>query len=161
MINRISSHINYEIRLRPVEESDVDTALVWYQNIRVLRCAFDAGINQPFDRETLYQLYEYYKSIGELYIIEIQDNKTWLPIGDALLTPKTLPLMIGIQELWGKGIGKEILRKIIQRAEELGYKKLFTKGISRVNLRSIKLFTSAGFKVYQKNKKEVKMVMEL
>ena len=161
MINWKSSYINYEIRLRPLEESDVDTALVWYQNIRVLRCAFDARINQPFDRETLFHLYEYYKSMGELYIIEIQDNKSWFAIGDALVSPKTLPLMIGIEEFWGKGIGKRVLRKMILRAEELGYKKLFTKGISRTNLRSIKLFTSAGFKVYHKNKKEVKMVIDL
>ena len=145
------------IRLKPASLDDVELALPWYQDVEILK--YTAGIERetPYDRETVTRMYQYLMKIGECYIIEVQEGTTWVPIGDVTLSEETIPIVIGRKEYWGRGIGKKVLLSLIQRAKEIGYKRIKVKEIYRYNERSMSLFRSLGFIEVGKTDKGIEM----
>ena len=145
------------IRLRPATLDDVDIALPWYQDMEILKYTAGIGRDTPYERETVRNMYQYLLKIGECYIIEVEKESTWLPIGDVTLSEETIPIVIGRKEYWGHGIAKKVLLYLIQRAKDIGYTRIKAQEIYDFNTRSLNLFSSLGFKKLQKTEHGIEM----
>ena len=53
---------------------------------------------------------------------------------------------IGEKEYWGKGTGKFIINKAVEKANELKLRKLYLK-VAKKNIRAKKLYLGMGFKI--------------
>lgn len=138
--------INENLRLRKISDSDYKIAFSWYQDLEVLKGTAGPNRVEPYDKSTLVSMYKYLATIGECYIIEILDSTAWLPIGDVTLAKDTLPIVIGNKTYWGKGIGKQVISALLDRARELGFKNICLNEIYFDNERSKRLYESCGFK---------------
>lgn len=147
-------NIDEKLRLRKAYEKEWKYALPWYQDLEVLY--YSEGVTEKtYDIEIINRMYNYLSNIGELYFIEVLQEKLWTPIGDVTLSDKMMPIVIGNKKYWGKGIGKEVLKKLIERAKIIGFSSIKLKGIYKYNKRSKNLFTSVGFyKVLEDEKEE-------
>lgn len=68
---------------------------------------------------------------------------------------------IGEKQYWGKGIGKEMMRKILELAHSsLKLKKIYLKVLNH-NIRAISLYEKIGFKKIGTNEKYILMEIEL
>jgi uncharacterized protein GlcG (DUF336 family) len=65
------------------------------------------------------RMYTYLESIGELYFIEVYEGNTWIPVGDVTLSDKNMPIAIGEPKYWGRGIGKDVISKLLERAKKI------------------------------------------
>lgn len=135
--------INENLRLRPYGGHH-DFALVWYQNIETVKMV--DGVNQPYDQSKLDCMYHYLNTHYELYWIEVYTNHIWLPIGDVSFGQDDMPIVIGDIHYRGMGIGKKVVKALIERGKNLGYPYLKVQEIYHENVASKKLFTSCGFK---------------
>ena len=133
------------LRLRPaVLPDDIAPALPWYSDPEVMLFSEgDAGAR--YDAEMIGKMYDYLTGIGELYIIELELDGAWRAVGDATLAPDTLPIVIGAAQHRSRGIGARVMQLLEQRARELGWRELRTKGVRTYNERSRRLFIGAGF----------------
>lgn len=136
------------LRLRPAQyPDDCAIALPWYRDPEVLYFSEGEGV-EPYDLDTVKAMYKYLMGIGELYILEARTPAgEWVPIGDATLSPDTLPIVIGEKAYRSRGIGKLALGLLVERARALGWKKLKAKQIYTYNIRSHNLFAGFGFRV--------------
>lgn len=142
--------ITENIRLKKTDRSDWEKALVWYQNPKVLY--YSEGItDKTYDMDVINRMYTYLSDIGELYFIEILENELWRAIGDVTLSDQDMPIVIGDEKYWGKGIGKRVLDALVERAKALGLTRLYVKAIYLYNDRSQNLFKSVGFKEVSSN----------
>lgn len=136
--------IDTDLRLRNPENTEWEIALPWYQNPKVLY--FSEGVtDKVYDMETINRMYGYLNSIGELYFIEVLEDELWKPIGDVTLSDQNMPIAIGDEAYWGKGIGKRVIGELVERAKAIGLRKLCIRAIYLYNNRSQNLFTSMGF----------------
>lgn len=153
VIQPLIINIDSNLRLRNPDKSQWKIALPWYQNTKVLY--FSEGItDKVYDMDTINRMYGYLSTIGELYFIEIFDDEVWKPIGDVTLSEKNMPIAIGEEKYWGRGIGKKVISKLIERAKVIGLSKICVPAIYLYNSRSQALFTSMGFIEVNKNDKE-------
>lgn len=72
-------------------------------------------------------------------------NENWFPIVDVTLAKEMMPIVIGRKEFRGKGLGKRIIRLLIERAKTLGWDALKNNKIYSYNIASRKMFESLGF----------------
>jgi RimJ/RimL family protein N-acetyltransferase len=132
------------IRLKTPDKSEWHKALPWYQNRKVLY--YSEGVeDKVYDLDVINRMYGYLSDIGELYFIEILEENNWKAIGDVTLSEQNMPVAIGDENYWGKGIGKKVISKLIERAREIGIKKIYIPAIYAYNARSQNLFRSLGF----------------
>jgi len=103
--------------------------------------------NARYDRAMIEKMYQYLAGQGELYIVELLVNDSWLPIGDATLAPNTIPINICVAAFRSKGYGKRTLKLLIDRARSLGWCQLKVKRVYTINLRSRRLYESLGFEL--------------
>ncbi|MCB2290545.1 GNAT family N-acetyltransferase [Clostridium sp. CS001] len=142
--------IDENLRLRNPDKIEWKTALPWYQNPKVL--LYSEGVtDKVYDMDIINRMYKYLNSIGELYFIEIFQGKIWKSIGDVTLAEKNMPIAIGYEEYWGRGIGKKVIGKLIERAKSIGLSKIYIPEIYLYNNRSQNLFISMGFIEVNKN----------
>ncbi|CDO02609.1 hypothetical protein BN988_01082 [Oceanobacillus picturae] len=74
-----------DLRLRNIKlPEDLQIALPWYQDKEILFYSEGEG-TEPYNRITIERMYTYLLKIGEVYIIEIQQNNKWVSIGDVTL----------------------------------------------------------------------------
>lgn len=151
-MNRIAVIEAGDLRLRPGSIDDVTMALKWYSDPEVLRNS--EAVSEPYDYATVSRMYRYLMDNGEFYIIEVWTNNKWLAIGDACLMKDSTPIVIGNGNHRSKGVGYRVLSLLIKRAESLGWKEMNAKGIYTYNERSLRLFSSLGFKETQKRERE-------
>lgn len=136
-------YVNDHLRIRKPCKGEWGNALPWYQNKKVMH--FSEGIsNRAYNLKDVGKMYDYLSSIGELYFIEIYEDK-WKSIGDVTLAESNFPIVIGVEKYWGCGIGKKVIKKLISRAKRIGITKLTIPEIYLYNHRSKRLFTSLGF----------------
>ncbi len=140
-----------DLRLRPVSlPGDSEVAWAWYQDVETLALSERPG-TEPMSRDRVARMYQYLAAHGEFYIIELRDedgagvNGSWRPIGDVMLAPDTLPIVIGDPSARRRGIGRRVLALLIARARQLGWPTLQAKEIWLYNEGSRRLFQSAGF----------------
>jgi RimJ/RimL family protein N-acetyltransferase len=136
-------HINKKLRLRKPSEDDYSKALIWYSEQEIMYNS-EGLIDRVYDMTDIHKMYRYLSETGELYFIEIHEEE-WLSIGDVTLSDFNVPIVIGDKKYWNRGIGKLILKVIIERAKIIGLKYLMVPKIMLLNLRSINLFEAVGF----------------
>ncbi len=151
--------ISENLRLRRIEKSDYKTALKWYQNKELLKISENIT-NRVYDMETINDMYDYLSSIGELYFIEIFDS-FWKPIGDVTLSKITMAILIGDTSYLEKGIGKKVIKCLLERAKMIGYTTIKLDGIYKFNKRSINLFRSCGFIYLNEDDEKIYLGIEL
>lgn len=145
--------INEGLRLRSPDKTEWKAALPWYQNPKVLY--YSEGVtDKVYDIEIINRMYSCLSSIGELYFIEVFEEGVWKSIGDVTLSENNMPIAIGDEKYWGKGIGKKVITKLIERAKLIGLSKIYIPQIYLYNNRSEALFTSMGFIEVNKNETE-------
>ena len=136
-------NIEETLRMRKPILDEWDIAVPWYHNPEVMY--FSEGVtNKVYEIENIKCMYTILSNQGELYYIEVLEDSTWKPIGDVGLSEKNLPIVIGDEKYWGQGIGGKVTNVLINRAKDLGLKKISIQ-IFKYNNRSRNMFTSAGF----------------
>lgn len=145
--------IDDNLRLRRPEKTEWNTALPWYENPKVLY--YSEGVSgKVYDLKTINRMYQYLSGIGELYFIEALEDGIWKQIGDVTLSEQNMPIAIGDEKYWGKGIGKKVILKLIERAKLIGLSKIHIPAIYKYNKRSQNLFKSLGFIEVKENNTE-------
>ncbi len=137
-----------------------DFALPWYQDPVVLRMSEGEG-TEPYTLENLKWMYTYLDTHGELYWIEEDQGAGFVPIGDVTLCREDLPIALGSSSVRGRGIGKAVLKALIERARALHWDHLAVQNIYSYNAASQKLFLSCGFKETEKTKTGASYRLEL
>ena len=99
------------------------------------------------------EMYMDWNRVTEVYFIEVYANGRYIPIGDVSFNQKDMPIVIGEKEYRGRGIGTKVIRKLIERAKDLGYKEIEVEEIYHWNIASQKLYTKLGFKPNRKTTK--------
>lgn len=142
--------IDESLRLTKVDESRYSEALPWYADDVVLKGSENRS--KPYSLDELHGMYKYLSSHGESYFIEVLENGEYRSIGDASLLTDSIPIVIGDSHYRGRGIGKKVLARLIERAYEVGRSSLKVKEIYDHNESSKKLYTSFGFEKHEKTK---------
>lgn len=137
--------IDENIRLASLDKSEWKIALPWYQDKDVLY--YSEGVtDKTYNLSTIYRMYNYLNSIGELYFIQILEENEYKTIGDVTLSKENMPIVIGDKKYWGRGIGKKVIYGLLNRAKDLELKEICIPEVYLHNKRSERLFKSLGFK---------------
>lgn len=91
----------------------------------------------------------------------MEDKSTYMPIGDVTFWQEDMPIVIGDPRFRGKGIGKKIVRELVDRAQKLGFSSVSVAEIYDYNIASKKMFESVGFRAYEKTEKGSRYKMEM
>ena len=138
------------LRLRRYDGT-ADFALPWYRDEALVYLV--DGVRKAYDREYMYEMYNYLNAHGELYFIEALENGVWTPIGDVTFSREDMPIVIGAPACRGHGVGKKVVLALMDRGRRLGYDKLRVREIYDYNTASIRCFTSCGFAPVEKTDK--------
>ena len=139
--------INECLRLRKYD-GNYKPAFDWYKDPVVVYNS--EGIADPEDlpdESYIIRMYNYLNSGGELYFIEVLEDGAFVPVGDVTLRDKNPPIAIGAAKYRGRGYGRKVMAKIIERAKELGFKSISRVQVYDYNTASQKMFESLGFVV--------------
>lgn len=150
--------IDNSLRLRKYD-GEHHFALAWYQDTELVYLV--DGDKTLYTIELLEKMFTYWNNSGELYFIEIFENENYKPIGDVTFSKEDMPIVIGEQYYRGKGIGRKVIKTLVERGRELGYKKLYVEEIYSYNEGSRRCFESVGFKEYEKTKEGSRYVLNL
>ena len=136
--------IGSSLRLLPYYLADHrDVALTWYQDVDLVELV--DGIRIPYSLEKLNAMYSYLEEHGDLFWIEFLEKGEWLPIGDVTLSQENLPIVIGNPAYQHQGLGRKVLRTLIDLARQRGWKELKVQEIYDFNHASRRCFESLGF----------------
>ena len=151
--------VDEELRLRRYDEED-EFALAWYQDEETLMLV--DGKFQPYDRERLKKMYHYLNDRRGSLLHRAQGRKRlaadW---GRHLFGRRTCPSWWEKRDLRGKKIGRCVVKALIERAKQLGYKELYVDMIYHYNTGSQRMFESVGFTAYQTTEKGKKYKLKL
>lgn len=146
------------IRLRKYE-GVYDFAFDWYQDEETVYLV--DSVRVPYTHEKLKRMYEYLDHHGELYFIEVMEKGVYKPIGDVTFWKDDMPIVIGEKRYRGKGIGRKVIRTLIDRGRKLGYDCLYVSEIYEFNVASTKCFESLGFRVCGQTDKGKRYLLKL
>lgn len=137
--------VDDELRLRRYAGGeDVDLAWPWYQDPATVALVDGPG-SPTYARDRVAAMFQALAAQGEVYLIErCTPGDVWETIGDVTLAPDTLPMVIA-PEWRGKGIGRRVLLRLVDRARVLGWKELRVREIAADNEASHRLFAGLGF----------------
>lgn len=119
-----------------------DEALTWYQDAEL--CHQVDNKDRVYDLSILKNMYGYLSSHGDLYYIESED----VLCGDVCLQTSGEISIVVCKKYQNRHIGRAVIGKILELAQEKGYVECFAK-IYSFNVQSRKMFASMGF--VQKN----------
>lgn len=136
--------IEDNLRLIKPNNEQGSLALPWYKNPQVLYYS-EGIVDKTYDMKTIERMYKYLSDKGELYFIEVKEENRWKAIGDVTLSEENLPIALGHERYFGKGIGKKVMKVLIERARTIGMEKLVVPEVYSHNNRSQNLFASLGF----------------
>jgi GNAT superfamily N-acetyltransferase len=136
--------VDDELRLRPFAgEADVDAAWPWYRDPATV--ALVDGPGEPvYARDRVGARYAALGARGEVFMVELRSATGWEPVGDVTLAPDTLPMVIA-PEHRGRGIGRRVLLRLVDRARVLGWSELRVREVPAGNAASHRLFSGLGF----------------
>lgn len=136
-----------------------DFALPWYQDEDLVYLV--DGKKDLYTMERLEQMYRYLDVMGELYFIEVLEGDCYKPVGDVTFWQEDMPIVIGVSEFRGKGIGRKVISALVKRGKELNYNALYVDEIYDFNEGSRRCFESVGFKAYEKTERGSRYRLEL
>ena len=88
---------------------------------------------------------KYLANAGELYYIESKEADGFRPIGDITIKDENPPIAIWFDEYRGKNIGTLVMKTMIKRLKELGFKRIKGSSVYRWNIPSQKMHEKLGF----------------
>ena len=98
-----------------------------------------------YDLDRLTAMYQYMSEYGELYLIErLTAGHGWVPIGDAGLQTKATPIVLSAEHRV-QGIGRAVIRALVDRARDLGWPSVEVSEIYHYNVVSQRMYESLGF----------------
>lgn len=89
---------------------------------------------------------EYLDREGELYYIEAKENGVFRAIGDVTVKQENPPIAIWEEKYRGRGVGSAVMRAVIARLEELGFRKITGSEVFVWNVPSQKMHEKLGFR---------------
>ena len=98
---------------------------------------------------------------GDMYYIEAKEGDRFVPIGDVTVKPENPPITIWKEEYRNKGIGKAVMRRVIQILKERGAEKITGSTVYKWNLPSRRMHEAIGFHVVRETDKEWVMELDL
>lgn len=125
---------NYEIALTGYQDPFV------YQNSEGI---FD-DTKKP-DINYIKGMFEWLNDNGELYYIQIREEKDYISIGDVTIKDINPPITIWYSKYRGTGIGTKVMIMVISRLKKLGYKKITGSTVYKWNEPSQKMHEKLGF----------------
>jgi RimJ/RimL family protein N-acetyltransferase len=153
--------IDSSLRLRAYD-GNYKIAVPWYQDDTVR--FFSEGVtdeteilDENYVKRKLYRL----NTIGEAYFIEVLKNGQFVPIGDVTLKEVNPPIEIGIPEYRGIGIGKKVMQALVNRAKNIGMKKIYDTGCHEENYACQKMLEAVGFVLVEHNHDENRKIYEI
>ena len=152
--------INSSLRLLPYFLADHrDVALTWYQDVDLVELV--DGVRSPYNVEKLNAMYSYLEKHRDLFWIEFREKGEWLPIGDVTLSQENLPIVIGNPAYQHQGLGRKVLRTLIDLARQRGWKELKVQEIYDFNHVSRRCFESFGFVESGSTEKGTSLLLKL
>ena len=152
--------IDSSLRLVPYFLTDHrDVASTWYQDVDLVELV--DGIRIPYSLEKLNAMYSYLEEHGDLFWIEFLEKGEWLPIGDVTLSQENLPIVIGNPAYQHQGLGRKVLRTLIDLARQRGWKELKVQEIYDFNHASRRCFESFGFVESGSTEKGTSLLLKL
>ena len=144
--------------LRPMTENDWDVLLRWNSDPEVLYYSEGDDVSS-YSLEDIQGMYRGVSQSAYCFVIELDGR----PIGECWLQQMNLErilqkhpredcrridLMIGEKELWGRGIGTDVIRTLTRFGFDLdGAGAIFGCGTSDYNPRSLRAFQKAGYRI--------------
>ena len=140
------------VLLRPLERTDLnDRYLSWLNDLEVTRYT-ETGIFPSTDED----LGNYYRSVTGSksdVILAVVDRKSGQHIGNVKLGPihwvhrrATFGILIGEKEFWGKGVGLEATRLMVQYGFERLNLHRIELGVLADHESAVRCYKKAGFK---------------
>jgi len=154
-------NISDDLRLRAYD-GNFSIAFSWYQDDVVRK--FSEGITEPTIHLGLSWIEKKFSALhhsGELYFIEVCENGTFIAIGDVTLQENNPPIEIGVAQYRGRGIGTRVMKALVNRAKEIGFKKIYNAGCYEDNYASQRMLENAGFILVNHDKEKQRKVFEL
>lgn len=134
------------LRLRKFLDENVELGMAWYADPVVLAGAVSPDQKESLPIEYLRSMYADLRSRGDLYIIEVNKDGEWHPIGEVTLSENSLPIVIGDPNYRGQKIAGKVIQILIEEARSKGWEKLKLKGIYKGNISSQRVYEACGFK---------------
>jgi [ribosomal protein S5]-alanine N-acetyltransferase len=150
-----------KVYLRPLERSDLnETYLSWLNDAEVTRHLETGAF--PTTMQDLEKFYQGVTGSTNAVIFAIADRKSHRHIGNAKLGPinwvhrrAMFGIMIGDKNFWGRGIGEEVTRLVV----EYGFQRL---NLNRIGLgvfaeheAAVRCYQAVGFKTEGKFREEM------
>jgi aminoglycoside 6'-N-acetyltransferase len=152
-----------QIVLRPMTENDWDILLKWNSDPEILYYSEGDDVTH-YSLEQVQRIYRSVSQNASCFIIEY-DGK---PIGECWLQQMNLErilanhpgldcrridLIVGEKDLWGKGIGTEVVRLLAKFGfEQENADAIFACDVRDYNVASMRMFEKAGFEICSKIK---------
>ncbi len=150
--------VDETLRLRRFDCGDHAFALEWYQDTELVKLV--DGVEVPYSPEKLEAMYSYLDKQGELYFIELLEDEEYVPVGDVCLWKEDMPIVVSTA-YQKKSIGKRVIRRLVERARQLGWDEAKVDMIYHYNEGSRRLFEGLGFIAYETNEKGSRYSMKL
>jgi RimJ/RimL family protein N-acetyltransferase len=149
------------VRLRPLERSDV--------NVRYAAWLNDADVTRFLEVGTfptsLVELEQFYASVAtrrDQVLLAIVDRETDAHVGNVKLGPidwihrrGTLGILVGERSAWGRGIGTEATRLIIEYAFDRLDLRRIDLGVYADHAGAIRVYERVGFRVEGRFREDV------
>jgi len=144
-------------RLRPVSRKDWALIVGWWNDPEVRRLFDVHFVNQTFsDAEKWFSKSESGQDerLPRSFVIEVEDEGKWAPVGTSEFYNERpahqtaeFGFLIGDKNWWGKGIGTETAKRMVQYGlEKLEYKRIGAVSAA-YNVRSLNALQKAGFQI--------------
>ena len=158
----ITLHGNKNIILRPLTDQHLPLLYKWCSDLEVLYWSEGDDVIEPYDEATVNLIYGSVSQNAFCFLIEadgIPVGECWLQkmnikeISDrypADIDVRRIDYCIGAKENWGKGIGTEFLRMLLNFAFEVQNVDVLYIMPSDYNVRSVRLVERAGFELEMK-----------
>lgn len=97
------------------------------------------------DLDYVRRMCQYLDKAGELYFIEVKEENGFVPVGDVTAKGENPPIAIWQAKYRGMGIGFLVMRAVIARLKELGYREITGSSVYKWNTVSQKMHEKLGF----------------
>ena len=147
------------LTLRPFRESDFDCAVPYYRDPDFLQLMEEEPPTEPVTAGYLRRVGRSMAKQGYLFTIVLKATREaigevclqWMNLSRAQVEgDKVVRSPIGIwdKRLWGRGLGKEVIHRLMDYAFlELGVDRFCAMDVSSDNPRSVGLWTACGLRV--------------
>ena len=150
-----------KIYLRPLEPEDLNREYLGWLNNPKVTCFLESGIFPQTQKELEKYIKQATHSPDQL-ILAIVDKKSSQHIGNVKLGPinwihrwGTLGLLIGNQQQWGRGVGREATRLMLGYAFSRLNLNRIDLGVYADHKRAIRLYRTIGFRIEGRFRKDV------